>query len=152
MQDTVTTWDLRSLPHEPSSSEKLFAFFFLTVAIVGVVKLIKIWRGAPPFRLSRQTGNVSYVRQLETRARSLGHWMRLTVLICAFFACLDFYHGSEELVFSRKITEVDVIYLLLGPFHIFALGLSLIVWLFLIRWHLVKRLEHLAESVESRAL
>jgi hypothetical protein len=76
--------------------------------------------------------------------------MRLTALLCAFLACCEFKRESTGFLLAAKTSSADVVYLLQNLSNMIALGLLLMLLQFLIRWHFVKRLEHLAEIPKSR--
>jgi hypothetical protein len=78
--------------------------------------------------------------------------MRLTALSCAFLACGEFNRESVRFLFSTRASPADIVYMLPNVSSMFALGLLLMLWQFLIRWHFMNRLEHLSESVESLVL
>jgi len=140
MQDSGTTWDFRSIPHESTSAEKVLVFFFLATVIVATVKLIKIWRIAPPFLASQQAGNQTFARQLQDSARSLSEWMKLTLLFYPLLICFDLYHECSGLLYSRSLLASDVVRLIEDASVLFEQGFLLALLLFSIRWHFLKRL------------
>ena len=54
MLQEPATWDLRHITRESSTSTKIHMLILLVVCVVTAVKLIRVWRTAPPFRLSRR--------------------------------------------------------------------------------------------------
>ena len=70
MLQESTTWNLRHMIREPSTSFKTYVLFLLVVCVVTSIKLIRVWRAAPPFRLSRQASNPSYPQLLQASSAS----------------------------------------------------------------------------------
>lgn len=60
--------------------------FLLTVYLVAAVGLLKVWRTAPPFGLSRQAGNSSYLSLLRRSGTSLIQWIGCLLLGWGIFA------------------------------------------------------------------
>ena len=146
MQDTAVTWDLRSLPHESTSAEKVLVFFFLIVGMTAFVKLIANWWVAPPFLISRQAGNQSFTHRLQDSARSLSDCMKLTLLFYPLLICFNLYRDCSGLLQSRTISTTELVYLAQEIAVLAEMGFLLALFLFLIRWHFLNRLELLEKS------
>jgi len=94
--------DLRHMTREPSTSTKIHMLFLLIVCIVTTVKLIRVWRTAPPFRLSQRAGNPDYLRLLQTSGTSLRQWICLTVLTWGVFASVSLYDFCNGLLMEKR--------------------------------------------------
>ncbi len=66
-----TAWDWRQIHPMPSASRKIHALFLLVAFFVTLRKLISVRRSAPPFKLSRQSGNAAYNKSLRRQSVSL---------------------------------------------------------------------------------
>jgi len=141
MHDSASTWDLRSIPHESTSAERALVFFFLIAVAVAAANLIRIWRMAPPFLVSRQAGNQSFLRQLRQSTRSTSQWMELTLLFYCLLIRFDLYHECSALLAPGRILAIDVVYLLQNVLVLLEMGLLLMLLLFLVRWHFFSRIE-----------
>jgi hypothetical protein len=102
MLQESTTWDLRHMTREPSTSTKIYMLFLLVVCIVTTGKLISVWRRALPFRLSQRAGNPDYPRLLQTSGTSLRQWICLTVLTWGVFAAGGTVFISGPMAHAQK--------------------------------------------------
>jgi hypothetical protein len=136
-------WDLRSVNRTPTTSSKLLVLFMLVVFAVALVKLVKIWWVAPPFRLLRQQGNLTYLKQLETSSRSLSQWVQFSFLGWGIFISTSIYNDLVEIA-SEKVNGASLFLVLVADYAVFlTLTLWVVGFLFLARWHMLKRIERL---------
>jgi hypothetical protein len=63
LQETVTL-DPQNMIVEPSTGQKIYVVFLVVVCVATIVKLIRVWRVALPFRLSTQANDPSYLKLL----------------------------------------------------------------------------------------
>jgi hypothetical protein len=137
------TWDLRYVDRGPSISMKIYVLFLLVVCIVTSVRLIRIWRAAPPFGLSRQAGNPTYLRLLQASSTSLKQWIGLTFLTLGIFVSVSLHDFCNGLL-AEKRTGHDVILFAIQDFSTtLTMALLVVLFLFLARWHMLERIERL---------
>jgi hypothetical protein len=142
LQETVT-FDLRHMSREPSTSTELYILFLLAVSIVGSVKLIRVWRAAPPFKLSRQANSPTYLQLLATARTSLKHWIALTFLGWGLFASVNLSDVCNRLFDENTIRRFVILFVIQDFSTTLTMALLVMTFLFLVRWHIVKRIEHL---------
>jgi hypothetical protein len=127
----------------PSTKEKLYLLFLLVVCVATTIKLVKLWIEAPPFRLNRQSGNPAYWQRLENAKNNLKQWMAVTLLAGGIFTSVSVYDVCNRLL-GQKVFGSLLLISMIAEFST-ALTLCLVVVLFtlLVRWHIMKRIEHL---------
>jgi len=148
LQESATTsWDLRTICYSgPSTKLRLYLLFLGVACIVTSFKLVRLWIAAPPFQLKRQVGNAAYLHRLEHTRSSLKQWIALTLVIWGIFTSLSVYDVCNRLL-GQKTYGSALFIDILGEFST-ALTLCLVVVLFilLVRWYLMKRMEQLHKS------
>ena len=139
------TWDLRSMWGGPSIGFKLYIWFVLVSWIVAIIKLMRIWGAAPPFKLSRQIDSLVYARTLQTTSRSLRQWIGLTFLLWG--ACASFRASSTCLrLYSDKVhASIEILSAITECVTALNLALFSVTLLYLIRWHVDNRIEKLCK-------
>jgi UDP-N-acetylmuramyl pentapeptide phosphotransferase/UDP-N-acetylglucosamine-1-phosphate transferase len=146
VQESATaTWDLRAIDSSPSTSTKIYILFLLAVCIFASVKLVRVWWTAPPFRLSKMRNSPAYLQRLETENSRFGRWIGFVFLWWGIFASVNLQDACNGLL----STEAKVINSLLIVYEIrefstnLTAALLVVLFLYLIRWHLQNRIERL---------
>jgi hypothetical protein len=145
MQTTTMQWDLQTITPEPSTGEKLFALYLLIVGVTASVKLARVWRAAPPFRAAPLAGPPSYLRLLRESALSIQRWIGLTFLVWGFFATMNLMRLLRGLMAEKSIGSWEVFRIILQFGSTLCWALVAISYLYLIRWHMLKRCERISE-------
>jgi hypothetical protein len=144
LQESVG-WDPQHLIREPSTSFKVYVLFLMVVCGATSIKLIRIWRAAPPFRPSRRVNDPNYLKLLRTSCRSLSHWIGCTFLGWGILAATTLYDFCNGMM-MEKTTERAVILFMLRDF---STALSMALWValfvFMVRWHVTARIERLPD-------
>jgi hypothetical protein len=143
LQEDGIGWDPIHLWTPVEIATKIYMVFLLAVLVVAIVKLVKVWIGAPPFRLKRQAENPDYLRILERSRRSTKQWIDLTGLFWAFVFA---YEVANFAIYADESKIIGLLLLLtsvrkLGVLTEMAAFTALI--LFLIQWHMFSRAEQL---------
>ena len=142
MQESVEI-DPSTLIREPSMGLKVYVWFLLFVCLVTTIKLIRIWRGAAPFRLSRQRNHAAYLQVLRTSCKSLAQWIGCTFLGWGILASHTLYNLCRGML-NEKVTGRLVI---LFAVEDFATSLTMALWVvsfaYLARWHMITRIRRL---------
>ncbi len=127
----------------PSTAVKLYVLFLLVVCVVTAIKLARLWIAVPPFRLNRKTLNPDYFHRLANAKTSLKQWMVATQLVGGIFISVSIYGVCNRLLDQKAFGGLLIIFII-AEFST-ALSSCLIVVLFtlLVRWHIIKRMEHL---------
>lgn len=127
----------------PSTSMKVYIVFLFVVCIVAMVKLIRVWRAAPPFRLSRQSGSPGYLRLLETSSISLKHWMVSTFLSWGILTSIGVYDVRDRFLDDKRIGSMVILFVIEDFSKALTMALLVVLILFLVRWHVVRRIDSL---------
>jgi hypothetical protein len=144
LQESVG-WDTQNLIREPSTSFKIYMLFLVVVCVVTIIKLIRVWCGALPFRLHHQAKNPDYLKLLRISSHSLSHWINCIFLAWAILQSTVVYDVCRGMR-NEKTTGLAVILFVIQDF---ATALSMALWVvlfvFLIRWHVSARIERLRD-------
>jgi hypothetical protein len=144
-QAPEVTWDLRQIQRVPSTSFKLYVLFLLIVCIVTSVELFKAWRAAPPFRLSRQVGNPSYLKMLDASRTRLQQWILCTFLAWGILTSLSLCDVCYRLLGEKTIGSGVILFVLRDYAAALSMAFLVVLFAFLVRWHLLARIERLRE-------
>lgn len=142
MVQEPVTWDLRSLTRTPSTSMEIYILFLFLVCIVTSVNLVRVWRAAP-FRLSRQAGSPAYLELLETSSSSLKQWIGSTFLGWGIFASISLTDVCRRLLDYKRIGSSVILFTIQDFSTALTMALLVVLFLFVVRWHMLKRIEHL---------
>jgi hypothetical protein len=142
-QESVTI-DLRTMIREPSTSLKIHTLVLLVACIVAGVRLFNMWRTAPPFKLSRQASNPEYLKLLQASSNSLKQWIGCTFLAWGILASTALADGCYRWLGPETTGRMWVA----DAVEDFATALSatllVALFLFLVRWHMLTRIERLS--------
>jgi hypothetical protein len=147
-QETIT-WDLRNMHAAPSAGMKLYMLFLLVACVVAGAKLLKAWRGAPPFRSERQANNPTYVDGLSAASISLKHWIGCIFLVWGIYASIHFYDACAGLLLKKTVGGSAIFFVVQDFAGALNMTLLVALYLFLVRWYLVKRIGRLRIGAES---
>ena len=133
------TWDYQHMIREPSVSYKLYILFLLTICVVGIVKLWKVWRSG----LSSKRDSPAYIRDLQISASSLRQWIGLTFLGWGIFASVTLVNLCYRLLDEKVVGLGTFLLVLIDYATTLSLALFAIALLYLIRWHILQRIQRL---------
>ena len=128
---------------EPSTAMKIYILFLFLVCIVTSVKLVRVWRAAPPLRLSRQASSPTYLQLLETSSRRLTQWMVSTFLAWGLFASISLTHVCNQLLNDKRMGQFVILFVIQDLSTTLTMALVTVLFSFLVRWHMLKRIEYL---------
>jgi len=132
---------------------KFYLLFLFVVCILASVKLVRVWRAAPPFRLSRKAGSPAYLQSLETSSTSLRQWIGSTFLAWGIFASVSLYDVCNGLLDSKSSIGSFVILFVIQDFSTtLTITLLVVLFLYLVRWHMLKRIERLRHMPGERGI
>jgi hypothetical protein len=117
----------------------------IVVCCMTVVRLIRIWWTAPPFRSSWQVQNPDYLKLLRISSRSLSHWIGCTFLGWAILSSTVLYDVCNGMR-NEKATGLGVILFVIQDFSMaLTMALWVVLFVFLVRWHVSARIERLRD-------
>jgi hypothetical protein len=103
---------------------------------------VKLWIAAPPFRLNRQSDNPLYLKKLQSAENSLRQWMALTFLVWGIFTWVSVYEVCSRLLDQKAFGGLLLISLVEEFSAALTLCLVVVLYTLLVRWHVMKRIEH----------
>jgi hypothetical protein len=113
------------------------------MVLLTVAKLIRVWRGAWPFRLSQKPGDPAYLRVLRVSSKSLAQWTGCAFLgwgIVSSETLYNFFRG----MLNEKITGRLVILFAVKDFaSSLSMALCAVLFAYLVRWHINTRIGRL---------
>jgi hypothetical protein len=139
------TWDLRYINREPSMSMKLYLLFLLFCCLLTSVELFKAWHAAPPFKLSRQASNRSYVKMLEASRTRLKHWILCIFLAMGILTSLNISDACNLLLAEKTMGLGVVLFVIRDYGAEVTMGFIVVLFAFLVRWHFTARIERLVD-------
>ena len=144
VQEQSQNWNVR-IDRWPSVGEQLFDLFLLAVCLVASVWLFKVWRAAPPFKLSRQMNNMAYLKMLEAVSSSLVQWVVCTLLVWGIFSSVASYEAwNNSLILKEEFLRSSAIRSAFRDCsQAFSWALLTVLYVFLIRWHILTRITKL---------
>jgi len=142
LQESVG-WDPRYMTREPSTSLKIYMLFLFVACFVVAIKLIRIWRAAPPFRLSRQAGNPTYLQSLQASSTSLKQWIGCTFLGWGILFSISLHKVCDRLLDDESMGRFAILFAIQDFATTLTMALLVAVFLFLVRWHMLDRMERL---------
>lgn len=144
MVQASVSWDPQTLIREPSVIFKIYLLFLVVVCATTTMKLVRIWRAVPPLRRVDRLDDPIYMKLMRTASRSLSQWIG-----CTFFAWGILVATTLREVSSGMMNEkVSGRLMILFEVRDFSTALSLTLWIalyvFLVRWHVVARIDALS--------
>src|SRR5208282_6736948 len=134
-QAPEVVWQLHFHP-ATSLSSRLYALFLLVVCVITIIKLVRIWRHAWPFRLARQAKNPAYLGLLQATSSSVTQWTLCTFLAWGILMTISLSDDCVRLSNQRVIGTWIILDIIQDYAGILTATLSIVLFLFLIRWHL----------------
>lgn len=144
LQETVT-WDPQNMIVEPSIGQKTYVLFLVVVCVVTIIKLIRIWRVALPFRLSTQANNPSYLKLLRVCHRSLCHWIGCIFLAWAILSSTAIYNFCHGMLSEKVTGRIVILFAIRDFFTSLSMALWVVLFVFVVRWHASSRIERLRD-------
>ena len=145
LQEDAPGWDLIAICRWVDPITRLYGLFLLVAILVGLVRIVKLWIAAPPFRLTHQLHNPRYLRFLEASCSRTRQWMGLAALGWALIVSREvvrFGTYADETSRTGWALMMSTIQLL-GALTEFAVIAVLL--LFLLQWHMLNRIHHLRD-------
>jgi hypothetical protein len=149
MEQTSATWDPRYIDAPLPASAKILILYLLIVCVAASVKLIKTWIPAIPFRLSARRNDQAYVGQLENSRDSLKQWMLLTLLLWGILTSIRIAEACQGLLMT-KVIGTAILYVFQDIAESLTKTLSVLMFIFLVRWHILRRIEFLRRTAGEK--
>jgi hypothetical protein len=147
LQESITsTWDLRTMRGDPTGIQKLFMLFLLVAFAAASRKLVSVWRAAPPFGKLRGAYRSQYPVLLHSSVASLKQWIKLVWLGWGILAAISISDGCTGLLSSTRVRSFEIVLFVRDFSTYFAMALLMVLFIFLIRWHMMTRAEIFRDS------
>lgn len=144
VQDEMVGWDPVHMWRPVPTITRIYVLFVLVTLIVGCAKLMRLWIAVPPFRLSRQANRPDYFHHLQRSCNSLKQWMACTLLVSGLSAGISTTGMCERLLETRA--GINALLFSLRDISVgLSFGVVVALVLFLMRWHVLKRMESLSQ-------
>ena len=146
MTQESVAMDYQNLIREPTTSFKLYLLFLTIVCLVTCIKLIKVWVAVPPFRASSKPPSPEYSTLLRRSASSLKHWIGSLILSYALLFSTSLYGVCRDVLNDNRVGGAALFFVVEDYAAALSMALLVISTVFLVRWHLVRRIERLPEN------
>ena len=146
MQQETVSIDYGSLIREPTTGFKLYLFFLLVVCVLTCVKLIRVWKVAPPFRASAMANTPEHIAMLRTTTRSLKQWIVSVVLAYGLLISTSVYNVCRDVLNDNRVGGTALWFVIQDYAVALTMALLVISFAFLARWHMLRRIERLGDS------
>lgn len=150
MLQESSTWDLRRMTPGFSPSMRIYMLFLFVVCVVTSIKLIKVWRVAPPFRFSGKAVSPAYLQLLETSGTGLKQWIGCAFLAWGIFASITLYDVCNQLLDAKRIGSLTILFVIQDFSTALTMALMVVLFLFLVRWHMLERTERVRHVPDQR--
>jgi hypothetical protein len=111
--------------------------------MVGIVKLLIVWWVAPPFRLSGVKDGPAYLRKLAATGASLQRWIGATFFSWALLVSFNVVNVGQVILNQREPWGASILIVIMDYSESLTRALLVALLLYLIRWHILKRIEYL---------
>ena len=144
-ESSTMEWDPRFIDRAPSTAQRIYALFVLLACVVTLFKLIRVWRFVLPFSAKRPTVPSAYLKMLQASASSLGRWIHLTLLAWGLLASTTVYDACNSLFLEKVTGRNQILLMIQNSSADLSVSLSVVLFLYLARWHLISRMEGLRD-------
>lgn len=123
----------------PSIGAELYLLFLLVVCGVAIHTLMKIWRGALPFRLTLKPADLNYLRLVREASWSLGQWIGCIFLAFGILVSTSLTRDCYRIIDQKEFRTMPFLLILSDFSKLSSVTLFVVFFIFLIRWHVIRR-------------
>jgi len=87
---------------------------------------------------------------LQASGTSLKHWIRCTFLVWGIFASISIYDVCDRLLDEKRVGSFVILFVVQDFSTALTMALLVVLFLFLVRWHMLERIEQLYRLSEHR--
>jgi hypothetical protein len=99
-----------------------------------------------------RAGSAAFLQSLEISSTSLRQWIGLTLLAWGIFASVSLYHGCNRLLDSKSTGSFMILFVIQDFSTTLTMALLVVLFLYLVRWHMLKRIERLRHMPGQRRI
>jgi hypothetical protein len=147
MQESVAI-DLGDMVREPSTGFKVYVLFLMAACVMTCIKLIRVWALAWPFRESAKA--MQYRRLLRASSSSLKQWIVCVLLSYGILISTSLYDVCKAVLNDNRMGGAALLFVVQDYAGGLSMALSVVLFVFLARWHLLWRIERLADHCEAQ--
>jgi hypothetical protein len=141
MQEPEVGWDVVAIHRDPSVATRIYALVLLASLLAGLVHLIRNWWTVRPFARNHSYLDNSSMLFFRTQAKSINRWIPLDLLAWMGVTLAGVQTSLRGLAMQKAFGWALSLDLLRDLSQPTALLLWVITPLFLLRWHILWRLE-----------
>jgi hypothetical protein len=144
-ESTTVQWDPVYIHRDPGSAFGIYVLFLLAACVVTTFRLVRVWRAVLPFVNKHPPLDPAYLKLLQTSAKGIRRWIGLVFLAWGLLTLSKVYHVCGMMLLEKGTGRATIL-LWTQDFSVaLSMALSVVVLLFLARWHLLVRIERLHE-------
>lgn len=122
---------------------RIYLLLLLLACVMATIKLIRIWRAAPPFKSSEDLSNPAYRQLLRASRTGLNQWIACVLITWGILGSTAVYDDCEGMLASKHFTHSMILFALQDFSVSLSVALVAVLFLFLVRWHVLRRIERL---------
>jgi hypothetical protein len=120
---------------------KIYFWFLISTFAWVAVRVLRIWLRVPPFSRSENRLDPNYQTGLRFLANSIQRWAGLVLICGALLASIGIVRVDAEAQQFPKPTTLIILFGAADVGGLLAAGLVVVLALYLLRWHVLLRLE-----------
>jgi hypothetical protein len=141
-ESTTVQWGPVYIDRDLGPALRLYILFLLASCLVTVFNVLRVWRAVPLFSTKRPPAAPDYLKLLQLSASRCGRWIGLIFLTSGLLTLTDVYDTCSALR-RDKIAAYFAIVPAIQDFSVaLTVGLSVVLFLYLARWHILTRIEN----------
>jgi hypothetical protein len=140
-ESTTVQWDPIYIYRDPGIAFRIYLLFLVVPCVVTVSRLVRVWRVVLPFTNKRASLDSAYLRLLQVSTNGIKRWIGLVCLAWGLLTSAGVYHACGMMYFEKNIRGAAIL-LWVQDFSVaLSMALSVVVFLYLVRWYLLVRTE-----------
>jgi hypothetical protein len=136
-------WDMTTMWDSHSRAAEAFSFFLLVAFVVALVKLVRTWRGAPPFVYLKRTLRPTYFVELRALRTSLGQWIGLVLLAWGAVTAAEAGRICYDILVTHRVETILMTFEARNLVGMFQGAMWAALALYFVRWSVIRRMERL---------
>jgi hypothetical protein len=140
-ESTTVQWDPIYIHREPSAGSNIYVLFLLVACAAAVFNLARVWRAVLPFSAKQPVVVSSYLKLLQLSSSRLRRWIGLIFLSSGLLTSTTVYNTCNGLLMEKGTRMAAILPVIQDFSAALSVGLLVAVFLYLVRWYLLSRLE-----------
>jgi hypothetical protein len=140
-ESTQVQWDPINIDRPPSKGLEIYLLFLLIACVMTVPNLVRVWRSVPPFSSKSPAFAAAYCKVLQISANRFRRWIGLIFLASGLLTTTAVYDTCSALLLEKRPGLAAVVPVIQDFSATLCIGLLVVLFLYLARWHIRVRLE-----------